>query len=76
MLSALQGLDPLSEVLLAWKHNGRLLQPDHGYPLRVVIPGALCCAAPHCVPLRCAVSFLEADQPCHAKQWNAPSKLA
>lgn len=50
-----QGLDPLSEVVLACKHNGRLLQPDHGYPLRVVIPGALlfaccvvlCCAATH-----------------------------
>ena len=35
----MQGLDPLSEVMLAWRHNGRLLQPDHGYPLRVVIPG-------------------------------------
>lgn len=35
----MQGLDPLSEVVLAWRHNGRLLAPDHGYPLRVVIPG-------------------------------------
>ncbi|KAI7840931.1 hypothetical protein COHA_005362 [Chlorella ohadii] len=34
-----KGLDPLSEVVLAWKHNGGLLQPDHGYPLRVIIPG-------------------------------------
>lgn len=35
-----QGLDPLSEVVLAYHHNGRLLQPDHGYPLRAVVPGA------------------------------------
>lgn len=36
----MQGQDRFSEVLLAWRHNGRLLQPDHGYPLRVIIPGA------------------------------------
>ncbi|KAL4430845.1 hypothetical protein ABPG75_006101 [Micractinium tetrahymenae] len=34
-----KGQDRFSEVLLAWRHNGRLMQPDHGYPLRVVIPG-------------------------------------
>ncbi|KAL4420023.1 hypothetical protein ABPG77_001273 [Micractinium sp. CCAP 211/92] len=34
-----KGQDRFSEVLLAWKHNGRLLQPDHGYPLRVLVPG-------------------------------------
>eukprot|EP00887_Chlorella_sp_A99_P001111 scaffold14.g1111.t1 len=33
-----KGLDPLSEVLLAWRHNGHLLAPDHGYPLRLVVP--------------------------------------
>jgi DMSO/TMAO reductase YedYZ molybdopterin-dependent catalytic subunit len=26
------------DCLFAWKHNGRDLTPDHGYPLRLVIP--------------------------------------
>lgn len=56
-----QGLDPLSEVVLAWKHNGRLLQPDHGYPLRVIIPGALLFAC--CVVLCCAATHDIVHQP-------------
>lgn len=35
-----QAMDPLSEVILAFQQNGRLLQPDHGFPLRLIIPGA------------------------------------
>lgn len=26
------------DCLFAWKHNGQDLEPDHGYPLRLVIP--------------------------------------
>lgn len=26
------------DVLLAWKYNGELLEPDHGYPLRLIVP--------------------------------------
>jgi DMSO/TMAO reductase YedYZ molybdopterin-dependent catalytic subunit len=26
------------DCLLAWNHNGQDLEPDHGYPLRLVIP--------------------------------------
>lgn len=26
------------DCLFAWKHNGQELEPDHGYPLRLVIP--------------------------------------
>ncbi|ETX06375.1 sulfite oxidase-like oxidoreductase [Candidatus Entotheonella palauensis] len=26
------------ETLLAWQHNGSNLDPDHGYPLRLVVP--------------------------------------
>lgn len=26
------------DVILAWKYNGELLQPEHGYPLRLVVP--------------------------------------
>ncbi|OAI50273.1 oxidoreductase [Planctomycetaceae bacterium SCGC AG-212-F19] len=27
-----------ADCLFAWKHNGQPLEPDHGYPLRLVIP--------------------------------------
>ncbi len=26
------------DVILAWKYNGEPLQPEHGYPLRLVVP--------------------------------------
>jgi DMSO/TMAO reductase YedYZ molybdopterin-dependent catalytic subunit len=26
------------DCLFAWKHDGRLLEPDHGFPLRLVVP--------------------------------------
>jgi DMSO/TMAO reductase YedYZ molybdopterin-dependent catalytic subunit len=29
----------LDDALLAWRMNGALLLPDHGYPLRLVLPG-------------------------------------
>ncbi|CDO68387.1 hypothetical protein BN946_scf184815.g34 [Trametes cinnabarina] len=32
-------MDPTNDVILAFGMNGRVLHPDHGYPLRVVIPG-------------------------------------
>jgi len=32
-------LDKANDVILAWHHNGELLQADHGYPLRIIIPG-------------------------------------
>ena len=32
-------MDPSCEVMLAYKQNGRTLQPDHGYPIRMIIPG-------------------------------------
>ncbi|KAH9893279.1 hypothetical protein C8Q73DRAFT_827907 [Cubamyces lactineus] len=32
-------MDPTNDVILAYGMNRRVLHPDHGYPLRVVIPG-------------------------------------
>lgn len=32
-------MDPMNDVMLAYEMNGRVLHPDHGYPLRSIIPG-------------------------------------
>lgn len=32
-------MDPYGEVLIAYKQNGAELSPDHGYPVRIIIPG-------------------------------------
>ena len=32
-------MNPASDVILSYKVNGELLQPDRGYPIRVIIPG-------------------------------------
>ena len=32
-------MDPTMDVILAFEQNGRRLIPDHGYPVRVIIPG-------------------------------------
>ncbi|KAL8870762.1 MAG: hypothetical protein Q9174_003266 [Haloplaca sp. 1 TL-2023] len=34
-----KAVDKLGDVLLVYKMNGKTLAPDHGYPLRVVVPG-------------------------------------
>ena len=33
-VSWVKAMDPASDVILAYKQNGRLLTPDHGYPRR------------------------------------------
>lgn len=32
-------LDPTCDVIVAYEMNGERLHPDHGYPIRIVIPG-------------------------------------
>ncbi|KAJ1257093.1 hypothetical protein BS78_K223100 [Paspalum vaginatum] len=32
-------MDPAREVLLAYEQNGEPLTPDHGFPVRVIVPG-------------------------------------
>ncbi|OCH87284.1 hypothetical protein OBBRIDRAFT_827798 [Obba rivulosa] len=32
-------MDPANDVMLVFGQNGRVLHPDHGYPLRSIIPG-------------------------------------
>jgi len=34
---SLEAMDD-DDVLVAWAHNGELLTPDHGFPLRLVVP--------------------------------------
>lgn len=34
-----RALDPTMDVMLAYEQNGKRLLPDHGYPLRLIIPG-------------------------------------
>jgi nitrate reductase (NAD(P)H) len=32
-------MDPSRDVILAYMQNGEALTPDHGFPVRVIIPG-------------------------------------
>jgi len=32
-------LDPAADVLIAYNQNGAILTPDHGYPVRIIVPG-------------------------------------
>ncbi|KAL5581369.1 hypothetical protein UlMin_013811 [Ulmus minor] len=36
-----QATNPVADVLLAYEMNGETLNRDHGYPLRVVVPGVI-----------------------------------
>lgn len=32
-------MDEAQDVILAYKQNGKFLEPDHGFPIRLIIPG-------------------------------------
>lgn len=32
-------MSPADDVILAYEYNGRLLAPDHGFPVRLLLPG-------------------------------------
>ena len=34
-------MDPNRGIMLSWQMNGEMLRPDHGKPLRAVIPGQI-----------------------------------
>ena len=36
-----KAVDKLGDVLLVYKMNDKILPPDHGYPLRVLVPGTV-----------------------------------
>lgn len=38
-IPARTALDPSCDVLVAWEMNGERLTPDHGFPLRIIVPG-------------------------------------
>jgi sulfite oxidase len=38
-----KAMDPRGDVLLAFEMNGKELTRDHGYPLRVLVPGVAAC---------------------------------
>ncbi|XP_061339508.1 nitrate reductase [NADH] 2-like [Gastrolobium bilobum] len=33
------GMDPSRDIIIAYMQNGELLAPDHGFPVRMIIPG-------------------------------------
>ncbi|KAI0717397.1 hypothetical protein C8T65DRAFT_717276 [Cerioporus squamosus] len=35
----MHAMNPANDVMLVFGQNGRVLHPDHGYPLRIIIPG-------------------------------------
>jgi nitrate reductase (NAD(P)H) len=36
-----RAMNELYDVMLAFEMNGELLPPDHGFPLRVLVPGCI-----------------------------------
>ncbi|KAF9365909.1 hypothetical protein BGX34_007593 [Mortierella sp. NVP85] len=40
-ISAERALNPMNDVLIAYEMNGERLSPDHGFPVRLIVPGVI-----------------------------------
>jgi len=36
-----KAMDPRADVILAYEMNGETLSQDHGFPVRVIVPGVV-----------------------------------
>jgi DMSO/TMAO reductase YedYZ molybdopterin-dependent catalytic subunit len=55
------------DCLFAWKHNGQDLDPDHGYPLRLVVPRLYAWKSAKWVR---GIELLEHDRPGFWERWE------
>ncbi len=55
------------DCLFAWRHNGQDLEPDHGYPLRLVVPRLYAWKSAKWVR---ALELLEHDRPGFWEAWE------
>ena len=55
------------DCLFAWQHNGQPLEPDHGYPLRLVVPRLYAWKSAKWVR---GIELMEADRPGFWEEWD------
>ena len=55
------------DCLFAWKHDDQDLEPDHGYPLRLVVPKLYAWKSAKWVR---GIELLDADQPGFWENWD------
>jgi DMSO/TMAO reductase YedYZ molybdopterin-dependent catalytic subunit len=55
------------DCLFAWRHNGQDLEPDHGYPLRLVMPRLYAWKSAKWVR---GVELMEHDKPGFWEEWD------
>src|SRR6266545_6889192 len=56
-----------ADCLFAWRHNGQDLEPDHGYPLRLVVPRLYAWKSAKWVR---GIELLGEDRPGFWEQWE------
>jgi DMSO/TMAO reductase YedYZ molybdopterin-dependent catalytic subunit len=55
------------DCLFAWKHNGQDLEPDHGYPLRLVVPRRYAWKSAKWVR---GIELMDKDRPGFWEEWE------
>ena len=55
------------DCLFAWRHNGQDLEPDHGYPLRLVVPRLYAWKSAKWVR---GIELLAEDRPGFWEEWD------